>query len=116
LGKGYEIKIYDPNVSLARLTGSNKEYIESVIPHIARLLVHSIDQLASCKSIIVGHHYPNVDAFLIDIDTEVIDLAGQAWKSPQRTQRLIPECHADYTIESHGMIGASLHAINDEMS
>jgi GDP-mannose 6-dehydrogenase len=77
LGKGYELKIYDPNVSLARLSGSNKEYIASVIPHVAPLLVKSLDELAKCKLIIVGHRYPKIDAFLLNLSTEVIDLAGQ---------------------------------------
>jgi hypothetical protein len=55
-----------------------------VIPHIARLLVHSLNELTSYKLIIVGHHYPSVDAFLIDTGTEVIDLADQHRISPQR--------------------------------
>jgi GDP-mannose 6-dehydrogenase len=107
LGKGYEIKIYDPNVSLARLTGSNKEYIESVIPHIARFLVHSLDELAICKLIIIGHHYPNVDTFLIDIGTEVIDFTGQDRASPQSVQGLVTQLQADYTIEAHGLVDAN---------
>jgi GDP-mannose 6-dehydrogenase len=108
LGKGYDLKIYDPNVSLARLTGSNKEFIESTIPHIARLLVSSLDELASCKLIVVGHHYSNVDAFLSDIEAEVIDFAGQDRMSPRMEQRLAPERQADYVLGSHGMASARL--------
>ncbi len=32
LGKGFEVKIYDKNVSLARLHGANRAYIEREIP------------------------------------------------------------------------------------
>ena len=48
LGKGYELKIYDPNVIAARLTGANKEYIDHVIPHLSRLLVPSLECLLHC--------------------------------------------------------------------
>ena len=116
LGKGYELKIYDPNVSLARLSGSNKEYIESMIPHIARLLVPSLDELASCKLIIVGHHYSNVDAFLSDVCAEVIDFDSQEPISPQMEQRLAPKRLADYTLEARGMVTARLSARIGEVS
>ena len=53
LGKGYDVRIYDRNVLIARLTGSNKEYIEQQIPHLSRLLCDSIDDVVDQSDIIV---------------------------------------------------------------
>jgi GDP-mannose 6-dehydrogenase len=53
LGKGYEISIYDKNVHLSRLTGTNKEYIDSRIPHLSRLLVPHLDKLVDSSDVIV---------------------------------------------------------------
>ena len=47
IGKGLDLVIYDRDVSLARLFGSNKEYIEQGIPHIAKLMRASIDEVLS---------------------------------------------------------------------
>jgi GDP-mannose 6-dehydrogenase len=56
LGKGYQVKLYDRNVSLARLHGANKAYIESEIPHIATLMCSSIDEvLAESEVIVIGN-------------------------------------------------------------
>jgi len=77
LGKGYELSIYDPNVVAARLTGANKEYIDHVIPHLSRLLVSSLDKLSKVELLLVGHHFPGVDALLVNTGAYVIDLAGR---------------------------------------
>jgi GDP-mannose 6-dehydrogenase len=53
LGKGYAIKIYDRNVLVARLTGSNKDYIEQQIPHLSKLLCSSIDEVIDDSDVIV---------------------------------------------------------------
>jgi GDP-mannose 6-dehydrogenase len=59
IGKGYELKLYDRNVSLARLTGANKAYIEQHVPHLARLMVDSIDEIfAHADTIVVGNADP----------------------------------------------------------
>jgi len=56
LGKGLELVIYDRDVSLARLFGSNKAYIEEEIPHIAKLMRGSIDEvLDAANTIVIGN-------------------------------------------------------------
>jgi GDP-mannose 6-dehydrogenase len=53
IGKGYELKIYDRNVNLARLVGANREYIEKHIRHISRLMTEDVGELAAFADIIV---------------------------------------------------------------
>jgi GDP-mannose 6-dehydrogenase len=43
LGRGFDLKIYDPAVSLSNLVGANREYIERRLPHLAALLTESAD-------------------------------------------------------------------------
>jgi GDP-mannose 6-dehydrogenase len=53
LGKGCSLRIYDHNVTLARLVGANKDYIERQIPHLSSLLCDTIDQVIDESEIIV---------------------------------------------------------------
>jgi GDP-mannose 6-dehydrogenase len=53
LGKGCRLRIYDRNVSLAKLVGANKEYIEQQIPHLSSLLCDTIDEVIDGSDVIV---------------------------------------------------------------
>ena len=53
IGKGFELTIYDRDVSLARLVGANKEYIEREIPHISKLMRDTIDGVLSASDIVI---------------------------------------------------------------
>lgn len=53
LGKGYDVKIYDANVSVAKLFGANKEYIEKEIPHLDRLLCKSVAEVVAHAEVLV---------------------------------------------------------------
>jgi GDP-mannose 6-dehydrogenase len=53
LGEGCAIKIWDDNVSLGRLIGSNREYIENAIPHIGSLLETDLGQILKNAEVVV---------------------------------------------------------------
>jgi GDP-mannose 6-dehydrogenase len=76
LSKGYELSIYDPNVMITKLVGVNREYIDRVIPHLSRLLVSSLDDLATAELLLVGHHFEGLDGLLENTSAHVIDLAS----------------------------------------
>ena len=59
LGKGYSISIYDRNVSLSRLVGANKRFIDEHVPHLSSLLVDRIEDLVEkAQVVVVGHNSP----------------------------------------------------------
>lgn len=56
VGKGLKVRIYDNNVSLARLIGGNKAFIEQVLPHISAMMSGSMEEaVQSSDVIVVGH-------------------------------------------------------------
>jgi GDP-mannose 6-dehydrogenase len=77
IGKGYRLKLYDENVSMARLVGANKEFIENRLPHISELMVTDTQELVdSCEVIIVGNKNPEFVNVLNNLRPEqhVLDL------------------------------------------
>lgn len=56
IGKGYDLRIYDHNVSLSRLTGRNLAFIEEHIPHIASLMVEDLSDLVGhAHTLVIGN-------------------------------------------------------------
>jgi GDP-mannose 6-dehydrogenase len=59
IGKGHDVAIYDREVLLARLHGSNRAYIEQIIPHISCLLKTSVDSaLENAELIVIAKRSP----------------------------------------------------------
>jgi GDP-mannose 6-dehydrogenase len=77
IGKGFDLRIYDRNVNLARIHGANRDYILNHIPHISRLMVASIDEILDhADTIVIGNMAPefrDVPKRLTDGQT-IIDL------------------------------------------
>ena len=53
LGKGFELSLYDKGVSLAKLHGANKTFIEKHIPHISKLMVDEIGEIVNNSEVII---------------------------------------------------------------
>src|SRR5712692_551230 len=51
--EGCKVQIWDDNVSLGQLIGSNRQYIEEVIPHIGSLLSSSLEHVLSQAEVVV---------------------------------------------------------------
>jgi GDP-mannose 6-dehydrogenase len=79
LGEGCQIQIWDDNVLVGRLIGSNREYIDRVIPHVGCLLTGDLRQvLSNAEVVVVGTRGLEKDALkpLLRSEQTVIDLVN----------------------------------------
>jgi GDP-mannose 6-dehydrogenase len=69
-GKGYDVRIYDKNVQVARLVGANRDFILNRIPHISRLMVDNIDAvLEHAETIVIGNKSAEFESVPQRLDT-----------------------------------------------
>jgi len=77
MGEGLEVRIWDEDVSLGRLAGSNRQYIEEVIPHIGSVLSDDLAEvLRHAEVVILGNKSANRERLAKHLrpDQIVIDL------------------------------------------
>lgn len=78
IGKGVDLRIYDPEVQVSRLIGANRRYIEESIPHIASLMEADLGALIQRSEILVVglqdadiitalHEQARADQFILDL-------------------------------------------------
>ena len=83
LGKGYQVRIYDPIVNPAALVGTNRTYVESKLPHLRRTLTdRAAVALAGADVAIVSSSSPDVVIALESArPPRIIDLDGKLGSS-----------------------------------
>lgn len=81
LGKGFEIRIYDKNVKVSELTGTNKDFIMAKIPHLQHFVTDELDTVCRESDVlVVTNKEPEFDSLLSQYpDKIVVDLVRQ-WK------------------------------------
>ncbi|MDQ2639063.1 MAG: UDP-glucose/GDP-mannose dehydrogenase family protein [Pseudomonadota bacterium] len=85
LGKGFDIRVYDRNVNMAKVMGANRAYILERIPHLSCLMVDTMDELIShADTIVVGNASEEFIELprMVSANQTVIDLVRI---SPQRS-------------------------------
>ena len=61
IGKGYDLRIYDPSIHLPSLTGTNREYIEEHLPHLKQLLADTAGEVVEhAETCIVASRHEEV--------------------------------------------------------
>ncbi|MFY9561002.1 MAG: UDP-glucose/GDP-mannose dehydrogenase family protein [Terriglobales bacterium] len=77
MGEGLEVRVWDEDVSLGRIAGANRQYIEEVIPHIASVLSSDLEGvLRGAEVVILGNKSASKEqlAKYLRPDQIVIDL------------------------------------------
>ena len=74
-GKGYNIRIYDKNVSLSRIIGKNKSVVEEKLPHISTMLKDQIEEVSQwAEVLIIANKGEEFSQLQIQQEQTVVDL------------------------------------------
>lgn len=91
LGRGYDLRIYDPDVSLSRLRGRNRMIVDRQLPHLARLMVDSPEALCGhAELLIVGRDVPTVPDWGAMHGGAILDLQRDLCRPPREATIAAP--------------------------
>ena len=78
IGKGCDVKIYDPHIQLDAIYGSNQAFLLSSLPHIGRSMEKSLQSVIAWADVIVMTQDPNPESrsILAQSPVPVVDVAG----------------------------------------
>jgi GDP-mannose 6-dehydrogenase len=78
IGKGRNLRIYDPQIRLESIHGANRSFVLGAIPHIGRLLVPTAEELLGWSQYLIVAQPPPADlaARLRSFPGRVLDLVG----------------------------------------
>lgn len=75
IGRGYDVRIFDPEVTTSRLIGRNRSYVDHHLPHLAELLESEVEQVYQhAELLILGTAVSDHVAWQSDFTGEVVDL------------------------------------------
>jgi GDP-mannose 6-dehydrogenase len=79
VGKGFDVRIFDPVIQPSRLIGTNLQYVECKLPHLRRLLTGSAAEALEGADVAVLSSSADsvVDALVAAAPPVVIDLTGR---------------------------------------
>ena len=73
----HSVMAYDKDVNMAIFTGTNKEYIDSHVPHIKEILNKDIDEvIEESELVVIGNNNKLYIEYIRNLDKPIIDLAG----------------------------------------
>ena len=75
-GRGYDIRIYDPNIQVSKLTGANLQFVKAHLPHLTSLLTADVNEVIDHAEVFVLGNRDEAKRLLniVQDDRPLIDL------------------------------------------
>ena len=71
IGKGREVRVYDPHIQIDEIYGANKNFVLAAIPHIGKLLTSSLADLLANSDHLILTQKPN-PAAMVEIESAAL--------------------------------------------
>ena len=82
LGKGFSLSIYDKNVKLSELTGTNRDFIMAKIPHLQHFISANLDEVvAKSEVLVITNKEKEFEDVLSKYPEKIVVDLVRAWKT-----------------------------------